>query len=411
MRYYKKYRVYFTEYRPGYHKNIFRQDMGIGASEGSDVPQRTSPNGGDEYDVPQCAENQGQRHLNGSCTHLLTGTWMPVTQSGSLQRAYAPGYTGCPTTAGASQPAVSAAPAASNKFALHWGDWCFSGSSGHGNSVAGNASDAGVCEARCAAAAGCVAFAFQGLNAHSAPDQFRCYLFDAAVRSAPANPAEGWGNHTVCGTKKRQCQDPTSAGQGKQTTAPVLRWLPTPNASACSKACCANAACSGYTFTAAQPDASGLPACPVGKPCCWLKHGPGKLEPGQSSETSGLFVAAPPPPPACKVYLAAMHGHCHAPTCLRLDIFNNDTNEIICSVVPVYGGTNGYVADKGQRFDEPGYIANPPCMFEVNSTHGLPPPLLMNGRTIRVEHVTNSTYGHHGEMALPQAMLAYDIYG
>jgi hypothetical protein len=56
------------------------------------------------------------------------------------------------------------------------------------------------------------------------------------------------------------------------------------------------------------------------------------------------------------------------------------------------------------------YVANPPCMFEVSSTHGLPPPLLMNGVTIRVEHVTNSTYGHHGEMALPQAMLAYDIY-
>ena len=43
LRYYKKYRVYFTEYRPGYHKNIFRQDMGIGASDGSDVPQTVSP--------------------------------------------------------------------------------------------------------------------------------------------------------------------------------------------------------------------------------------------------------------------------------------------------------------------------------------------------------------------------------
>ena len=113
----------------------------------------------------------------------------------------------------------------------------------------------------------------------------------------------------------------------------------------------------------------------------------------------------------CQVYLAALHGHCHAPTCLRLDTFNNDTGELLCRVLPVYGGTAGYVADKGGTYDEPGYVANPPCVFEANSTHGLPEPPLMNGVTIRVVHVTNSTYGHHGEMALPQAMLAYDVYG
>jgi len=240
LRYYKKYRVYFTEYRPGYHKNIFRQDMGIGASDGSDVPQTVSPNGGAEYDVPQCAENRGGRITNTSCTHLLTGTWMPVTQNGSIQKAYEPGYFGC-------RPALQ--------------------------------------------------------------------------------PAER----------------------------------------------------------------------------------------ANENENSAVFAAVPPPPPrpsgCAKVYLAAMHGHCHAPTCLRLDVFDNRTNELICSVKPVYGGRGGYVADRGRTFDEPGYIANPPCMFEVNSTHGLPPPLLMNGLTIRVEHVTNSTYGHHGEMALPQAMLAYNIYG
>eukprot|EP01045_Picozoa_sp_COSAG04_P013676 COSAG04_NODE_983_length_9008_cov_3.566955_6_plen_51_part_00 len=49
-------------------------------------------------------------------------------------------------------------------------------------------------------------------------------------------------------------------------------------------------------------------------------------------------------------------------------------------------------------------------MFGVNSSFGLPEPVLMNNVTIHVEHVTNSTYGHHGEMGLPQAMLAYDIY-
>ena len=36
-----------------------------------------------------------------------------------------------------------------------------------------------------------------------------------------------------------------------------------------------------------------------------------------------------------KVYLAAMHHHCHAPTCLRLDVWNNDTGDLICRVEPV----------------------------------------------------------------------------
>jgi len=61
-------------------------------------------------------------------------------------------------------------------------------------------------------------------------------------------------------------------------------------------------------------------------------------------------------------------------------------------------------------FDEPGSVANPSCMFEVKSNHGLPPPPLRNGVTIRVVHVTGSTYGHHGEMALPQVMLPDNTY-
>eukprot|EP01045_Picozoa_sp_COSAG04_P027160 COSAG04_NODE_3920_length_2421_cov_2.208010_1_plen_85_part_00 len=40
-------------------------------------------------------------------------------------------------------------------------------------------------------------------------------------------------------------------------------------------------------------------------------------------------------------------------------------------------------------------------MFGVNSSFGLPEPVLMNNVTTHVEHITNSTYGHHGEMGLP----------
>lgn len=102
--------------------------------------------------------------------------------------------------------------------------------------------------------------------------------------------------------------------------------------------------------------------------------------------------------------LVALHHHCHAPTCLKIETWNNDTGELICRTRPVYGGTGGYVADE-KRFDEPGYVAIPSCMWG-NEEDGLAPPILMNGVTIHVVAVTNNTYGHHGEMALPQAMVA-----
>ena len=85
-------------------------------------------------------------------------------------------------------------------------------------------------------------------------------------------------------------------------------------------------------------------------------------------------------------------------------MYNNATGELICRAEPVYGGTGGYVSDKAQ-FDEQGYIGTPPCMWG-SPQHGLKPPPLMNGVTIHVVAITNNTYGHHGEMALPQIMLA-----
>ena len=105
------------------------------------------------------------------------------------------------------------------------------------------------------------------------------------------------------------------------------------------------------------------------------------------------------------VYLSAIHHHCHAPTCLYVETWNNDTGELLCRTEPVYGGTSGFVSDL-KRFDEPGYIANPPCMWG-RPEDGLEAPPKMNGVTIFVKAVTNSTYGHHGEMAISQAMLHY----
>lgn len=138
-------------------------------------------------------------------------------------------------------------------------------------------------------------------------------------------------------------------------------------------------------------DEYDVPRCSPGTPVSDCKH-----------NITGTW--APIPESGPDVYLVALHHHCHAPTCLRVDTYNNDTGELLCRTDPVYGGTNGFVSDRPE-FDEPGYIATPSCMWGYGP--GLNPPPRMNGMTIHVVATTNSTYGHHGEMALPQAMVSY----
>ena len=51
-----------------------------------------------------------------------------------------------------------------------------------------------------------------------------------------------------------------------------------------------------------------------------------------------------------------------------------------------------------RRFDEPGYIAVPPCVWGAPE-HGLEAPPNVRDVTLRVVKRANGTYGHHGEMA------------
>ena len=53
---------------------------------------------------------------------------------------------------------------------------------------------------------------------------------------------------------------------------------------------------------------------------------------------------------------------------------------------PYYYGGRREVPEA--RFDEPGYIATPPCLWG-SPEHGLEAPPLMNGVTIRVDAVTS----------------------
>lgn len=105
--------------------------------------------------------------------------------------------------------------------------------------------------------------------------------------------------------------------------------------------------------------------------------------------------------------LAAAHFHCHAPTCLSVQMYrcnksvevcNATTGELLCREDPVYGGTGKIDQPK---FDEPGYILQPPCLWG-SSEFGLEEPVDTTGYTLHSVKTSNATYGHHGEMAWQQ---------
>lgn len=93
-------------------------------------------------------------------------------------------------------------------------------------------------------------------------------------------------------------------------------------------------------------------------------------------------------------------GHCHAPACLSLELWNKDTGELICHISPRMGQ-----GDKA--FDENGYIWLPHCAWG-NPIDGLKPPYLFKPETrfmsIKKE---NSTYYHPGVMAIWQMRGAF----
>jgi len=105
--------------------------------------------------------------------------------------------------------------------------------------------------------------------------------------------------------------------------------------------------------------------------------------------------------------LLAAHFHCHAPTCLSFAMYKCDkgvkncnatTGTLLCHENPVYGGT-GKIDNKDM--DEPGFILQPPCIWG-SPEFGLEPPPDVSGLMLHSVKISNSTFGHHGEMAWQQ---------
>ena len=74
-----------------------------------------------------------------------------------------------------------------------------------------------------------------------------------------------------------------------------------------------------------------------------------------------------------------------------MNLVNNATGEVICTERPLYGGT-GQIREPA--YNEPGFIAQPPCLW--GEGHGLDPPPDLDGLTMHVVKISNATYGHHG---------------
>ena len=98
------------------------------------------------------------------------------------------------------------------------------------------------------------------------------------------------------------------------------------------------------------------------------------------------------------MYAAA---HCHTPACVSLELWNDDTGELICRNAPVYG--TGDVAQ-----NESGYVISiPPCLFGSEEEGLLPPHVLSLDTNLTTIKVANNTNGHWGVMALWQMRAAY----
>merc|ERR1719167_222303 len=88
-------------------------------------------------------------------------------------------------------------------------------------------------------------------------------------------------------------------------------------------------------------------------------------------------------------------GHCHAPSCISMELYNADTGMLLCSHYPFFGKTH-------EIFDELGYITIPPCLWG-SEEEGLAQPVFLpfdaNLTSIKRNNNTNT---HYGEMAMWQ---------
>jgi len=91
--------------------------------------------------------------------------------------------------------------------------------------------------------------------------------------------------------------------------------------------------------------------------------------------------------------------HCHAPSCIREELWNEDSGEILCNVSARYGVNDAI-------FNERAYTAIPPCIY--GHQPGLQAPFALGPRVrLRAVKYFNNTYRHLGQMAQWTGLAVY----
>jgi hypothetical protein len=103
------------------------------------------------------------------------------------------------------------------------------------------------------------------------------------------------------------------------------------------------------------------------------------------------------------MYLIYAGGHCHAPSCLGIELYRNDTGEKLCSQEPIYG--KGDVLHN--KWDEADYVTLPPCLWGHDEGLAKPVRLPIGTPLLSIKRNKNTHFGHFGEMASWQMRAVY----
>ena len=95
-----------------------------------------------------------------------------------------------------------------------------------------------------------------------------------------------------------------------------------------------------------------------------------------------------------------MTPHCHAPSCLRQEMWNNDTGELLCRSIGKYG--TGI-----EVFNEVNYLAIPPCIWGEQGGLHLPPTTHPDTNLTAIKYF-NNTFRHMGQMAQWTGLMVYE---
>jgi len=129
----------------------------------------------------------------------------------------------------------------------------------------------------------------------------------------------------------------------------------------------------------------------------------GKIEAHLTAATMGLEDI---PSGYKKIMPLVMTPHCHAPSCIREELWNADTGELICNVTVRYGSSEH--GSLSQVFNEKNYVAIPPCLWGHQPGLREPPVLLPTTKLTAVKYF-NNTFRHLGQMAQWTGLMVYDV--